>query len=78
MRQPRPRFRDFAEDFVYDGSAGVDKGGAGLYSLILSSKKISLFFLFLTSVYSLVSDEICFDSRNESRPPCIDEAECDE
>lgn len=28
MRQPRPRFRDFAEDFVSDGSAGEDKGGA--------------------------------------------------
>jgi len=77
MRQPRPRFRDFAEDFVSDGSAGEDKG-AGLYSLILSCKKFSLFFLFLASVVSLVSDDICFDSRNESRPPCIDEAECDE
>jgi hypothetical protein len=77
MRQPRPHFRDFAEDFVSDGSAGEDKG-AGLYSLILSCKKFSLFFLFLASVFSLVSDDICFDSRNESRPPCIDEAECDE
>lgn len=26
MRQPRPRFRDLAEDFVSDGSAGEDKG----------------------------------------------------
>lgn len=26
MRQPRPRFRDFAEDFVSDGCAGEDKG----------------------------------------------------
>jgi hypothetical protein len=46
--------------------------------LILSCKKFSLFFLFLASVFSLASDDICFDSRNESRPPCIDEAECDE
>lgn len=43
MRQPSPRFqwlKDFAEDFVSDGSAGEDKG-AGLCSMILSSKSFA-------------------------------------
>jgi hypothetical protein len=39
-RQPSPHFqrlKAFAEDFVFDGSAGEDDG-AGLFFMIISSK----------------------------------------
>ena len=67
MRQPSPRFewlKDIAEAFVSDGSAGEDKG-AGLFSMILSSKSLALLSL---AFYLFISVDICFDSINEFRP----------